>query len=77
MLRVLEFLDSAIGLAKRLLELIDAHHECGGFVWIFRAAARNVGRRRRLVVEEIELRMGRRREREAGDERRNEARTRQ
>ena len=45
MLGVLELLDPAIGLAKRFLELVDTHHELGGFVWIFRAAAGNVGRR--------------------------------
>ena len=45
MLGVLELLDPAIGLAKRFLELVDAHHELGGFVWIFRAAAGNVSRR--------------------------------
>ena len=74
-LRVLQFLDPAVGLAKRFLEPVDAHHEPGGFVVV--RAARNVGGRRGLAVEEIELRLSRRRERKAGDERRDEARTKQ
>ncbi len=59
-LRVLQFLDPAVGLAKRLLEPVDPHHETGCVVWVARAA-RNVGGRGRLAVEEIELRLSRRR----------------
>ena len=45
MLGVLELLDPPVGLAKRFLEPVQAHHERCDFVWIFRAAAGNVGGR--------------------------------
>ena len=73
-LRVLQFLDPAVGLPKFFLEPIDAHHEAGGLVRIARRAARNVGGRWGLAVEDIELRLSRRRERDAGDEHSDEAR---
>ena len=73
MLRVLQFLDPAVGLAKFFLEPIDAHHEPGGVVGIARRAVWNVSGRRRLVVEDIELRVSRRCKRDAGDERSDEA----
>ena len=66
MLRVLQFLDPAVGPAKVFLEPVDTHDEAGGVVWIVWRAVGNVRRRRRLTVEDIELRLSRRREREAG-----------
>ena len=75
-LRVLQFLDPAVGLAKFFLEPVDAHHQAGRVVGISRSV-RNVGGRRSLVVEEIELRLRRRCKRKAGDERRDQARAKQ
>ena len=72
MLDVLQFLDPAVGLPELLLELVDAQHQLRGLVGVACGAARNVGRRR-LAVERIELGLSRRRERDAGDERRHEA----
>ena len=72
MLGVLQFLDPAVGLPELLLELVDAQHQLRGLARVARGAARNVGRRR-LAVERIELGLSRRRERDAGDERRHEA----
>ena len=72
MLGVLQFLDPAAGLPELLLELVDAQHQLRGLVGVACGAARNVGRRR-LAVERIELGLSRRRERDAGDERRHEA----
>ena len=64
MLGVLQFLDTAVGLPELLLEPVDAQDQLGGLVRIA-ASARNVGRRRGLAVEGIELRLSRRRERNA------------
>ncbi len=75
-LDVLQFLDPAIGLAKFFLEPVDAHHQPGRVVGISRSA-RNVGGRRSLVVEEIELSLSRPCKRKAGHERRDQARTKQ
>ena len=72
-LRVLQFLDLAVGLPKLFLKPIDAHHEAGGLVGIAWRAARNVGGRGGLAVEDIELCLSRRRERDAGDEHSDEA----
>ena len=69
MLCVLQLFDAAVGLPKLFLEPVDPHHQGGRFVRI----ARNVGRRRSLAVEGIELRASRRRERETSDERRHQA----
>ena len=73
-LRVLQFLDPAVGLAKFFLEPVDAHHQASGVVRIAWLAARNVSGRRGLTVEDVELRLRRRCKRDAGDERREEAR---
>ena len=71
---VLQLLDSAVGLAKFFLKAVDTDDEAGGVVRIAWRAAGDVGGRRRLAVEDIELCLRRRREREAGDEHSDEAR---
>ena len=73
LLRVLQSFDPAVGLPKFFLETVDAHHEPGRVVGISRSV-RNVGGRRSLTVEDIELCLSRRRERDAGDEHSGKAR---
>jgi hypothetical protein len=74
-LGVLQFLDPAIGLAKRFFKSIDAQDEPGRVTWLALRAARNVGGRRRLSVKNIELRLSWRRNHDAGDEGRSETGT--
>ena len=74
MFGVLQFLDPTAGLPELLLELIDAQHQFRSLVGV--APAGNVCRRR-LPVEGIELGLRRRRERDAGDQRRHEPRAKQ
>ena len=64
-LGVLQFLDPAVGLAKRLLESVDAQHKPGRVAGIALRSAWNVGGWGSLTVEDIELRLNRRRNREA------------
>jgi hypothetical protein len=66
MLGVLQFLDPAVGLPQFFLEPIDAHHQATGVVGFAWRAPRNVGGRRSLAVEDIKLRLSRRRNSEAG-----------
>jgi hypothetical protein len=75
MLGVLQFLDPAVGLPQFFLEPIDAHHKPGAIVGIACRAVWNVGGRRSLAVEDIELSLSRRREHDASDERGDEARS--
>ena len=75
-LRVLQFLDPAVGLPKFFLEPVDAHHQPGGVVGISRLTW-NIGRRRSLAVEKIELRLSRRRKRKAADQCRDQGRAKQ
>jgi hypothetical protein len=63
MLCVLQFLDLAVSLPKFFLEPINAHDEGSGVAGI---AFRNVGRRGGLVVENVELCVSRRGERQGG-----------
>ena len=69
-LRVLQFLDPAIRLAKFFLEPIDPHHEPGRLI----RGAWDVSRWGRLTVKNVELRLSRRRNRETDGESRDEAR---
>src|SRR6185437_1639663 len=71
-LPVLQFLDPAVGLAKRLLESVDAQQEPRRFVRTAFRSTGNVGRRRSLTVENVELRLSRRCKREAGGQPRDE-----
>src|SRR3984957_244390 len=75
MLGVLQFLDPAVGLPQFFLEPIDAHHKPGAIVGIACRAVWNVGGRRSLAVEDIELSLSRRREHDVSDERGDEARS--
>jgi hypothetical protein len=74
-LRVLQLLDPAVGLTKFFLEPVDAHHQPGAIIGIAWRPAWNVGGRRSLTVEDIELCLSRRCEHDASDERDGEARS--
>ena len=72
MLGVLQFLDPAVGPAQVFLEPVDTDDEAGGVVWIVWRGVRDVRRRRCLTVEDIELRLSRRRESKTAGQRRDQ-----
>ena len=77
MLGVLQFLDPAVGPAQVFLEPVDTDDEAGGVVWIVWRAVRDVRRRRRLTVEDIELRLSRRRQSKTAGQRRDQTQAKQ
>jgi hypothetical protein len=74
---VLQLFDSAVRLPKLFLKPVDTNDEASGVVWIAWRAAGDVRRRRRLAMEDIELRVSRRRKRKPGGQHRDQARAKQ